>query len=396
MFGNANSLPISIVLSLSHTVSGLHWNKIPDDDDNKVGARGILYLLIFQQLGQLLRWSWGYNVLLAPDLGVGEGDNTGSRPEQGNYGEPNFEEEQRLLDDTSIHSDCETSSRSNLATPANSDIKVSNRANLINQLQSRRSNSSSTETGVSEGIQSSQVGIKSTLRRTIKASSHWISTKYISAFRSLPGPFQTCLIQSGYALRRFCWGVWGSMNPPLWAMLVSIIVASVPPLQRFFFTPGTFIENSVTSAIRQGADAAVPLVLAILGANLARNTLPVDDNGESDKEETRILIASLVSRMVLPTVIMAPLVALVAKYASIGILNDPIFIIVAFLLVGAPSALQLSQICQMNNLYVKAMSRLLFHSYVIWSVILHRELTGEETDIFAGLCPQCSFSSSVL
>lgn len=186
------------------------------------------------------------------------------------------------------------------------------------------------------------------------------------------------------------------MNPPLWAMLVSIIVASVPPLQRFFFTPGTFIENSVTSAIRQGADAAVPLVLAILGANLARNTLPVDDNGESDKEETRILIASLVSRMVLPTVIMAPLVALVAKYASIGILNDPIFIIVAFLLVGAPSALQLSQICQMNNLYVKAMSRLLFHSYVIWSVILHRELTGEETDIFAGLCPQCSFSSSVL
>jgi predicted permease len=24
------------------------------------------YLLIFQQLGQLVRWSWGYHVLLAP------------------------------------------------------------------------------------------------------------------------------------------------------------------------------------------------------------------------------------------------------------------------------------------------------------------------------------------
>lgn len=66
VFGNSNSLPISLVLSLSHTISGLHWDRIPGDNDNEVGARGILYLLIFQQLGQLVRWTWGYNVLLAP------------------------------------------------------------------------------------------------------------------------------------------------------------------------------------------------------------------------------------------------------------------------------------------------------------------------------------------
>ena len=56
----------SLVISLSKTLSGLHWDKIPGDNDDEVAARGILYLLIFQQLGQLLRWSWGYHVLLAP------------------------------------------------------------------------------------------------------------------------------------------------------------------------------------------------------------------------------------------------------------------------------------------------------------------------------------------
>ena len=57
MFGNSNSLPISLVLSLAHTISGLHWSNIPGDNDQEVAARGILYLLIFQQLGQLVRWS---------------------------------------------------------------------------------------------------------------------------------------------------------------------------------------------------------------------------------------------------------------------------------------------------------------------------------------------------
>ena len=53
-------------MSLSQTLNGLHWDRIPNDNDDEVAARGILYLLIFQQLGQLVRWSWGYHVLLAP------------------------------------------------------------------------------------------------------------------------------------------------------------------------------------------------------------------------------------------------------------------------------------------------------------------------------------------
>jgi predicted permease len=64
--------------------------------------------------------------------------------------------------------------------------------------------------------------------------------------------------------------LWEFMNPPLWAMLVAIIVASIPSLQHLFFTEGTFVQNSVTRAISQSAGVAVPLILVVLGGNLAR------------------------------------------------------------------------------------------------------------------------------
>jgi predicted permease len=60
------------------------------------------------------------------------------------------------------------------------------------------------------------------------------------------------------------------------------------------------------------------------------------------------------------------MLALAAKYVPVSILDDPIFVIVCFLLTGAPSALQLAQICQINGVYEGVMSRLLFQSYVIW------------------------------
>jgi len=187
-------------------------------------------------------------------------------------------------------------------------------------------------------------------------------------FYALPLWLQKAVTKVNDWTKRFFNGLWEFMNPPLWAMLAAIIVASVPPLQHLFFAKGTFISNSVSRAISQSGGVAVPLILVVLGANLARNTLPKDQQktAEDPKEERNLLIASLVSRMLLPTILMAPVLALIAKYVPVSILDDPIFVIVCFLLTGAPSALQLAQICQINNVYMGAMARLLFQSYVVW------------------------------
>ena len=426
VFGNSNSLPISLVLSLSQTISGLHWNRIPDDNDSEVAARGILYLLIFQQLGQLVRWSWGYNVLLAPPdqyddtiehmtsrleggLAVsqeneplmrsmtsesdGDEQNTSgsddtkvanfrARKNSGSSSQFNedIQPEQETHDMngryTSIHhsksSKCGVIKSIGppelLPTPAHGNIKPpgeEGRMMSFPRIHSSTDSIHDERDGMERGILAQCCVV---IRKAMRIVFHAASDSSTAAFDALPKPMQTLLTKSGSVIINFLQGLWSFMNPPLWAMLAAIVVASIPALQRFFFTDGTFFKNSVTSAIRQSGGVAVPLILVVLGANLARNTLPTEPNHtkEDDKEETRLLIAALVSRMLLPTLIMAPLLAITAKYVPVSILDDPIFVIVCFLITGAPSALQLAQICQINNVYMGAMSRLLFQSYVVW------------------------------
>lgn len=210
------------------------------------------------------------------------------------------------------------------------------------------------------------------MKLAVKQSAKSVSVKTTRIghrlFQSLPKWLQRTLFRIYSVSAKFLSGLWEFMNPPLWAMLVAIFVASVPSLQHVFFDSGTFVNISITRAINQSGQVAVPLILVVLGANLARNTLPKEDEHsmEDPKLEKNLVIASLISRMLIPTLLMAPLLALTAKYVPVSILDDPIFIIVCFLLSGAPTALQLAQICQINNVYMGAMSRILFQSYVVW------------------------------
>jgi hypothetical protein len=210
--------------------------------------------------------------------------------------------------------------------------------------------------------------VKNSGRYHVLRTGHTVRSSSKSFFYSLPQPVQKSLSVLWSGLARFLGGVWEFMNPPLWAMLIAIIVASVPQLQHLFFSPGTFVRNSATRAIEQSGGVAVPLILVVLGGNLAKNTIPKDQPGDitDPKLEKKLLYASLISRMLLPTIIMAPFIALVAKYVPVSIVDDKIFVVVCYLLIGAPSALQLAQISATNNVYPGIMSKILFQSYVVW------------------------------
>lgn len=388
-------------------MKGLHWDQIPGDNDDEVAARGILYLLIFQQLGQLVRWSWGYHVLLAPaekyedysqDASIEEGryrdepaliegldgsTNT-DREHQGDGGNGSavsFESGGRTPitnahyagsysddDDEEVEAGKPPGL---LATPANGNAFPNDRSNgNITSFPSIRTLNHG-EADLPHGVKGWIPRAKFHTRRAASSTGHRISRVGQKGFHALPSQLQQFLISSYSLLARFIGGLWEFMNPPLWAMLIAVVVASIPKLQRLFFEEGSFIANSVTRAVAQSGGVAVPLILVVLGANLARNTLPtesVDENSEENQIGTKLLVASLISRMLLPTLIMAPILALVAKYIPVSIVDDPIFVIVCFLLTGAPSALQLAQICQINGVYEGVMSKLLFQSYVIWYV----------------------------
>lgn len=408
VFGNSNSLPISLVISLSQTLKGLHWDRIPGDNDDEVGARGILYLLIFQQLGQLVRWSWGYHVLLAPKDKYPEYQEQIAEEGQRHHREQHDEHETRpLIDGNDSDTEHETASftddsqsyepagrtpvghasRASLADMTDDENGLPNKKKLaqhptalggnhptLNGTNSDLLSFPARDDEVEDeppksGIRGAYANMKKAISNKMQSAKTKTGDFLTRFYNALPKP-----IQSALSFIKLCWDktyifLWEFMNPPLWAMLIAVLVASVPALQRLFFEEGSFVKNSVTDAIGSSAGVAVPLILVVLGANLARNTSARDgmlDDPEEDQMGNKLLIAALISRMVLPTAIMAPIIALTAKYLPISILDDPIFVIVCFLLSGAPSALQLAQICQINNVYEKTMGKILFQSYVVW------------------------------
>ncbi|QPG96317.1 hypothetical protein C2857_003835 [Epichloe festucae Fl1] len=389
VFGNSNSLPISLVMSLSQTIKGLHWDRIPGDNDDEVAARGILYLLIFQQLGQLVRWSWGYHVLLAPKDKYAEyQDEIAEEGQQRYLDEPQNDDTRALIDrlegDTeeedenrSLDSrDYVPAGRTPIAGASQSSMaEYSDEEDLLSPKKAKATYSTfpSHQQGAMRGENASNsfphVRDNQTDRRTFRARVGACGHRHmLKVYNVLPCPLQIVMSMVKRSIVKLSTFVWEFMNPPLWAMLFAVLVASIPALQKLFFEEGSFVNNSVTNAVKSSGGVAVPLILVVLGANLARNTMARDDNHDAEEEQigTKLLVASLLSRMVLPTAIMAPLLALTAKYLNVSILDDPIFIIVCFLLTGAPSALQLAQICQINMVFEKTMGRVLFQSYVIW------------------------------
>jgi predicted permease len=258
-------------------------------------------LLIFQQLGQLLRWSWGYNILLAPaERYTEEEGGTGSsaqleqarhphthdpeddprQPLIGNIYDEDYESSDNADDErtrvfnspsastTNKSSPTQTPKRNGtsgatrdlLGTPTNGNVLPHQNGHIASFPHDGWKDDESAQ-GFNGVIKRVKDGFRSTQERI----GHFVSSSAEAAFAALPGPVQMALEKVNGLLSRFFAGLWEFMNPPLWAMLFAIVVASVPALQRLFFDEGTFIRNSVTRAVGQSGGVAVPLILVVLG-----------------------------------------------------------------------------------------------------------------------------------
>ncbi|PSK36317.1 hypothetical protein C7M61_004141 [Candidozyma pseudohaemuli] len=312
VFGNSNSLPVSLTMTLAYSLPDLLWDRMEDDTPDKVASRGMLYLLIFQQLGQILRWSWGYNKLLRKrtpqelddaitsgevrPLGVDmERQHSGTDRDEGSI--------ENVSPASTLAADFPT-----MAPPSDSDD--------------------------SSLVQKPGHEVHGNI---IKRKWHtFINWKPVASFFAF-------------------------MNPPLYSMLVSVLIASVGSLQKLFFQEDSFVRNTLTKSISNLGSVSIPLILIVLGSNL----YPSADIPPASLHYKRIVVASLMARMILPSLVMLPLIALCVKFINTSILDDPIFLIVAFILTVSPPAIQLSQITQLNDIYQKEMAGVLFWGYVI-------------------------------
>lgn len=369
IFGNSNSLPVSLTLSLAYTLPNLAWDQIPNDTRDNVASRGLLYLLIFQQIGQMLRWSWGYNKLLKwsgestihmppsqiqlllENANVGAGGSISrhaSRPDL-------FESDSNRLIPTHISEDDQILNTNTSSSSSNTTNHSNNNSNnnhdgsmdplLANDYNNDNGNEGEEPTPYSISNQHTGITTNTT------ANTNSIETT----------PFKHTIWNK---LNRIMDLIKSNLNPPLYSMLLGILIACFPPVQKELYREDSFLFNTFSEAVAQIGSVSIPLILIVLGANL----YPTSDNFEKTSNHKKLVIGSIIGRMILPSCILLPIIAIAVKYINVSILDDPIFVIVGFLLTVSPPAIQLTQITQLNEFFEAEMIEILFWGYVILSL----------------------------
>jgi len=236
MFMNSNSLPIALMQSLVVTVSALRWDQ--DDEADAMLGRALTYLVLFSTLGMVLRWSYGVSLLAKsdePDRQDPAYHDVERAPQpdinivvhgpETNYG---------ALNDARSDSDSEESN--SISDTGRKDGNV-----VPNPYKQSHSSYASTSSSLPHLPPTS----------SSEAGPHTPESSSIPAKKSIFAP-----------LKRAWHAINGFMTPPLWAALLSLVVACVQPLQHFLdqhFPP-------VKGALSAAGSCSVPVTMVVLGA----------------------------------------------------------------------------------------------------------------------------------
>ncbi|KAI9433477.1 auxin efflux carrier [Lactarius indigo] len=346
MIMNSNSLPVALLQSLAVTVPGLQWGQ--DDTLDAIVGRAITYLLLCGTMGQFLRWSYGVHLL-------------------------------------------------SKAVPPDETGSISP---LLDEIDSV-----SGDAGECDGLQDDAVvGVYSASQDNTEVEVVSDSDSYLSPWDDdAPRPAWSrpplTLVQR--AVRIGC-SVWSNvtdfMTPPLWASVLSLIVALNQPLQHVL---GVRLRP-IRDAISQAGDCSIPLTLVVLGAYFHRppdkSELPSSGlNGQQqaslvgslrrlfrlgrwkedrgtplratqarNRGEGRTVFVSILARMVIAPALLLPLVVFGQLQGYPRVFQDPVFILSHVLLLASPPALTLAQITQStSDAFERLISRTIFWSYCL-------------------------------
>ncbi|KAI0296458.1 auxin efflux carrier [Russula brevipes] len=340
---NTNSLPIALLQSLAATVPGLEWG----DDDTKeaIIGRALTYLLLCGTIGQFIRWSYGVHLLSksdpleetehAPEAQVEAGSrNEGmgvTIPPQRSFG---------ISGDNNDHF-------SGIRLPSDTE--------------------SSSVFGSDSDEDEDELHIPAwtrpppTLLRRLQGSAHSIWKK-----------------------------VTGFLTPPLWASIISLVIALIQPLQHALEVH----MHPLQGAITQAGNCSIPLTLVVLGAYFHRPP----ENSESPPSSThtwrntsfvsrlrenfrlkgrqntlhpmrqgegKTIFVAILARMVVVPALFLPFIAVGALHDRAPVFQDPVLVLSNVLLLASPPAISLAQITQAvsSDTLERLVSRTIFWSY---------------------------------
>ncbi|KAI0337206.1 hypothetical protein BDW22DRAFT_1364370 [Trametopsis cervina] len=415
MFMNSNSLPIALMQSLVVTVPGLKWGD--DDNKNAMVGRALTYLVLYSTLGMVVRWSYGVRLLSQadPETAAAPPEPTAEEPLLGDEETafPPSQEEYRVF-----HRNASDESATMAPPSANPSIVVHDSSSSrshdpkffysfpnspMHKAKTGLPPSGSTSvhsTGVSDDEDEDADALEFPVRRHITEPT---SSKWQSRRRQLRR-------RVGKSLRQ----INEFMTVPLWAALLSLIVACIPPVQHALDQHVKPIKGALT----QAGNCSIPLTLVVLGAyfysppddaaaperSRAATLLSTANRGRRGRSistswshtslldnvremfrmktrspsaeraretkragETKTVVIAVLARMIITPLLLLPVMALSTRFNLQEVFDDPVFVVSNVLLIASPPALTLAQITQAasGDAFERLISRTIFWSYCV-------------------------------
>ncbi|KAL7423264.1 hypothetical protein Q5752_002564 [Cryptotrichosporon argae] len=447
MFQNSNSLPIALIQSLVVEVPGLRWGD--DDTRDQMLGRALTYMVLYSTLGMMLRWSWGVRLLSAADddvpdepahfpSNVVDSPNDFTHP-TARETEPFFASASAIAQDArddrplahetpvrtaspdpsipwtpgpgpgsalSAHSmhppaerrpSWETRRNSQPMARAGSNLRSNSQASTHRKPLVTRADSGREFWGLPEQpkkrIELGDLAEDSSGSEDEgdEEDGEWghLSTQSLRRRSPIQESAVKRLMRSAKAKAAAGWKTCHAfMTVPMYAALLSIFIALIPPLQARMSQIKPFEQ-----AIKSAGQCSIPVTLVVLGAffytppppialgsdeprgtflqRLQRRFLPSKTAGASASAaypgENKTVLVAVLSRMVIVPLLFLPFIALIASLDLFEAAEDPVFILTAVLLVSSPPALTLAQITQAasGDAFERLISKTISWSYAV-------------------------------
>ncbi|WAQ92308.1 hypothetical protein PtA15_16A214 [Puccinia triticina] len=241
----------------------------------------------------------------------------------------------------------------------------------MQSISSKRNSIATSYTSNNESIESISEQALPEERRPRRLSHH--GTRHSRRMKTTRKLFRWLVFRPVLRINQF-------MTPPLYAAFLSLIVVSLPRLQQYLEE-----IRPLRSALKSAGNVSVPLTLVVLGAyfNASDPNKPKADSSSTEvatqsltpaeqkiqarlrktkRVERLTILGSILARMIITPLILIPLLFMILRYfhkrgndqagedptGSSRFHEDPCFILVTVLLIGAPPAITLAQMTNAN------------------------------------------------
>ncbi|KAH8832923.1 auxin efflux carrier [Flagelloscypha sp. PMI_526] len=435
MFMNSNSLPIALMQALVVTVPHLKWGK--DDNKDAMLGRSLTYLVMYSTLGMVLRWSYGVRLLAQADDEPTIPDartQTLVDPEQATERTPLLASSTAAPTvDITPSSPFDEAPAPNLLrplpkrkttfynsfpnTPNASRISINVTPALTHEPDGlpRTPSSGSLDSDYSSEdvhpvhhlpyestttfVADSDASRPHSPSESLESPPESPVKKRTTALRRrstgpAPAPPVSFLRRTGQWTKKVARSVHSFMTAPLYAALLSLVVALIPPLQHFIMVHAWPVKGALESV----GSVSIPMTLVVLGAyfyvppvegetqlSLAekfkytvsgawwrewrerRSTSPASRAADETKGETKTVVIAIAARMFLTPLLILPFMVLSTLFDVQRVFSDPVFVVANTLLISSPPALTLAQITQAANgdAFERLVSKTIFWAYCV-------------------------------